>query len=85
MITGCMGVIDPQLPGAQGVCHGGARPACWGRLAVAVEIFLGHYSWTGLVWSSAFAFLGGFGAGVVSSGVAPLVEIAFATPRTSLC
>jgi hypothetical protein len=46
-------------------------------LAVAVSVYLGHFSWTNLVWISAFAFLGGMGSGVVAAGVVPLVEIAF--------
>jgi len=79
MITGCMGAYWIRNCRERKVfVTAGAKTGLLGAaLAVAVEIFLGHYSWTGLVWSSAFAFLGGFGAGVVSSGVVPLVEIAF--------
>jgi putative nucleotidyltransferase with HDIG domain len=36
-----------------------------------------EFSWTGLLWSSVFAFLGGIGSGVVAGGIVPLTEIAF--------
>jgi putative nucleotidyltransferase with HDIG domain len=46
-------------------------------LAAAVSVYIGHFSWTSLVWTSALAFLGGMGSGVVAAGVVPIVEIAF--------
>jgi len=62
MITGCMGAYWIRNCRERKVfVPAGAKTRPVGcRLAVAVDIFLGHYSWTGLVWSSAFAFLGGF-------------------------
>jgi hypothetical protein len=79
MITGCMAAYWIRNCRERKVfVTAGAKTGLLGAaLAVAVDIFLGHYSWTGLLWSSAFAFLGGIGAGVVSSGVVPLVEIGF--------
>jgi hypothetical protein len=46
-------------------------------LATAMNIYLADISWTKLLWDWVFAFLGGVGAGVVTSGLAPLVEVAF--------
>jgi putative nucleotidyltransferase with HDIG domain len=46
-------------------------------LSAAVSAYVGHFTWTDLVWTSSFAFLGGMGSGVVAAGVVPLVEIAF--------
>jgi len=46
-------------------------------LAAAAGCFLQEFSWTGLLWSSVFAFLGGIGSGVVAGGIVPLTEIAF--------
>ena len=46
-------------------------------LAAAVSACTGHVSWSELVWSSVFAFLGGMGSGIVAAGVVPLVEITF--------
>ncbi len=46
-------------------------------LATAASVYVGHFTWTDLVWTSAFAFLGGMGSAVVAAGVVPLVEIAF--------
>jgi putative nucleotidyltransferase with HDIG domain len=46
-------------------------------LAAAAGCFLQEVSWTGLLWSSGFAFLGGIGSGVVTGGIVPLTEIAF--------
>jgi putative nucleotidyltransferase with HDIG domain len=79
LITGCMSAYWIRNCRERKVfVTAGAKTGLLGAaLAVAVDIFVGHYSWTGLVWSAAFAFLGGMGAGVVSSGVAPLVEVAF--------
>jgi putative nucleotidyltransferase with HDIG domain len=44
-------------------------------LAAAVAVHAGDPAWAGVLWSSAFAFLGGVGAGVVTAGLVPLVEI----------
>ena len=46
-------------------------------LATAMNIYLADLSWTKLLWDLVFAFLGGVGAGIVTSGLAPLVEVAF--------
>ena len=46
-------------------------------LAAAAGCFLQDFSWTGLLWGSLFAFLGGIGSGVVAGGIVPLTEIAF--------
>jgi len=46
-------------------------------LAAAAGCFLQDFSWTGLLWGSLFAFLGGIGSGVVAGGIVPLAEIAF--------
>jgi hypothetical protein len=54
----------------------GARTGLVGMaLAAAVAVHSGDPAWTGVLWSSAFAFLGGVGAGVVTAGLVPLVEI----------
>jgi cyclic-di-AMP phosphodiesterase PgpH len=44
-------------------------------LAAAVAVHAGDPSWTGALWGSAFAFLGGIGAGVVTAGLVPLAEV----------
>jgi putative nucleotidyltransferase with HDIG domain len=79
MVTGCMGAYWIRNCRERKVfVTAGAKTGLLGAaVAVAVDIFLGHYSLAELVWSSAFAFMGGIGAGVVSSGMVPLVEIAF--------
>ncbi len=46
-------------------------------LATAMNIYLADLSWAKLLWDLVFAFLGGVGAGIVTSGLAPLVEVAF--------
>jgi putative nucleotidyltransferase with HDIG domain len=46
-------------------------------LATAVNFYLAELSGPELLWDWAFAFLGGIGAGIVTAGLAPLVEIAF--------
>jgi len=46
-------------------------------LAAAVIVYAGHFTWPDLLWTAAFAFLGGMGSAVVAAGVVPLVEIAF--------
>ncbi len=46
-------------------------------LATAMNIYFADLSWTKLLWDCVFAFLGGVGAGIVTAGLAPLVEVAF--------
>ncbi|MFO7666340.1 MAG: HDIG domain-containing protein [Desulfobacterales bacterium] len=46
-------------------------------LAIAMNIYLADLSWTKLLWDLVFAFLGGVGAGIITSGLAPLLEVAF--------
>jgi len=79
MITGCMGAYWIRNCRERKVfVTAGAKTGLLGAvIAVAVDIFSGHLSWTGWAWSGAFAFLGGMGAGLSASGVVPLVEIAF--------
>jgi len=46
-------------------------------LVTGVNFYLAELSGPKLLWDWAFAFLGGIGAGIVTAGLAPLVEIAF--------
>jgi putative nucleotidyltransferase with HDIG domain len=46
-------------------------------LVTAVNFYLAELSGPKLLWDWAFAFLGGIAAGIVTAGLAPLVEIAF--------
>jgi putative nucleotidyltransferase with HDIG domain len=46
-------------------------------LTSALTAYCGDFPWNELLWAVTFAFLGGIGAGVVTAGLAPLVEIAF--------
>jgi putative nucleotidyltransferase with HDIG domain len=46
-------------------------------MAAAANTYLGNFSWGEIIWTLAFAFMGGVGSGVVAAGVVPLVEIAF--------
>jgi len=46
-------------------------------LATAIDAYIGDFSGSKLLWDWAFAFMGGVGAGIVTAGIAPLVEIAF--------
>lgn len=46
-------------------------------LITAVNFYLAELSGPKLLWDWAFAFLGGIGAGIVTAGLVPLVEIAF--------
>ena len=46
-------------------------------LVTAVNFYLAELSGPKLLWDWAFAFLGGIGAGIVTAGLAPLVEITF--------
>ncbi|MFC1516040.1 HD family phosphohydrolase [Thermodesulfobacteriota bacterium] len=49
-------------------------------LATAITVLLADFSGYGFLWIWAFAFMGGVGAGIVTLGIAPLVEIAFDFP-----
>jgi putative nucleotidyltransferase with HDIG domain len=46
-------------------------------VVTAVNFYLAELSGHKLLWDWTFAFLGGIGAGIVTAGLAPLVEIAF--------
>jgi putative nucleotidyltransferase with HDIG domain len=46
-------------------------------LVSAISAYMGNFSGMHLLWDWAFAFMGGVGAGIVTAGIAPLVEIAF--------
>jgi putative nucleotidyltransferase with HDIG domain len=46
-------------------------------LVTAINLYLAEFSGTKLLWDWTFAFMGGIGAGIVTAGLAPLVEIAF--------
>ena len=46
-------------------------------LAVVIDIYLGSASWTTLPFDVTIAFLGGIGAGIITAGMAPVVEMIF--------
>ncbi|MFC1878127.1 HD family phosphohydrolase, partial [Thermodesulfobacteriota bacterium] len=46
-------------------------------LVVAAEIYSGNLSGMRIVWGAVFAFVGGVGTGIVTSGLSPLIELAF--------
>ncbi len=46
-------------------------------LATAVNVYLGDFSGMKTFWDWGFAFIGGLGSGIVTAGLAPLLEIAF--------
>ena len=46
-------------------------------LATAIHLFQGELSTSKLIWDWAFAFMGGIAAGIITAGLAPLIEIAF--------
>ncbi|MFO7706694.1 MAG: HDIG domain-containing protein [Desulfobacterales bacterium] len=46
-------------------------------LAAGIGLAAGDLSWSGMLWGTTFAFVGGFGAGLVAAGIVPLVEIFF--------
>ena len=46
-------------------------------LVTVIDSYLGGSSITKLLWDWAFAFTGGVGAGIVTAGITPLIEIAF--------
>jgi putative nucleotidyltransferase with HDIG domain len=46
-------------------------------LALAIDLYLNDFSGLKLPWDCTFAFMGGITAGVITVGIAPLVEIGF--------
>jgi putative nucleotidyltransferase with HDIG domain len=46
-------------------------------LVTSIDFYLAELSGTKLMWDWAFGFMGGIGAGIVTAGIVPLVEIAF--------
>ena len=46
-------------------------------LATVLDIYLGECFKFGFIWDLVFAFIGGIGAGAVTTGLAPLFEMAF--------
>jgi len=46
-------------------------------LVVAAEIYAGNLSGMHILWGTLFAFVGGVGTGIVTSGLSPLIELAF--------
>lgn len=46
-------------------------------LVTIIDTYLGGSSISKLLWDWAFAFTGGVGAGIVTAGITPLIEIAF--------
>jgi cyclic-di-AMP phosphodiesterase PgpH len=46
-------------------------------LVTSIDLYLVEFSGAKLLWDWAFAFMGGLGAGIVTAGIVPLVEIAF--------
>ena len=46
-------------------------------LVTAINFYHADFSGAKLLWDWGFAFMGGIGAGIVTAGLAPLVEIAF--------
>jgi putative nucleotidyltransferase with HDIG domain len=46
-------------------------------LVTSIDFYLADLSGAKLMWDWAFGFMGGIGAGIVTAGIVPLVEIAF--------
>lgn len=46
-------------------------------LAMAAEIYAGNLTGAGILWNAMFALAGGVGTGIVTSGLSPLIELAF--------
>jgi len=46
-------------------------------IATATDIYVGDYAGIEILWDWAFAFMGGVGSGILTAGIAPLIEIAF--------
>ena len=56
----------------------GAKLGCLNAfLALAVNVYVGAASWDLLPFDAALAFLGGLGAGIITVGMAPVVEMIF--------
>jgi hypothetical protein len=56
----------------------GAKTGLLGALMAAAMAFsVADFSWDGLLWSSAFAFLGGIGSGLAVAAIVPLAELFF--------
>ena len=46
-------------------------------LAVVIDVYMGTASWSTLPFDLTVAFLGGIGAGIITAGMAPVVEMVF--------
>jgi hypothetical protein len=46
-------------------------------LVTSIDFYMAEFSGSRLLWDWALAFMGGIGAGIVTAGIVPLVEIAF--------
>ena len=46
-------------------------------LVTAIDFYMGEFSSSRLLWDWAIAFLGGIGAGIVTAGIVPLIEMIF--------
>jgi len=46
-------------------------------LATAIDFYMAEFSGSRLLWDWGFAFLGGIGAGIVTAGIVPLIEMIF--------
>lgn len=46
-------------------------------LAIVIDVYLGTASWTTLPFNASLAFLGGVGSGIITVGMAPVVEMVF--------
>lgn len=46
-------------------------------LAAAIDLYRGNYTDFSVLWDFTFAFLGGIGAGVITAGVVPILEMVF--------
>ncbi len=46
-------------------------------LATITDFYIGNYGGSRLLWDWTFAFMGGVSAGIITAGLAPLLEIAF--------
>jgi cyclic-di-AMP phosphodiesterase PgpH len=46
-------------------------------LSIVINIYIGSASWTSLPFDVMVAFLGGIGAGIITAGLAPVVEMVF--------
>jgi membrane-associated HD superfamily phosphohydrolase len=44
---------------------------------VVIDVYMGTAAWTTLPFDVAVAFLGGIGAGIITAGMAPVVEMVF--------